>query len=407
MWRLLAAAALLAAIAATVARVASRPARADEPPPVLSAGDVKSPEEILGEVHMAIARYRDVARARAEGFVQISGMETHHGYHFLDVRSPILSTAAGATGDDLDLTRPPILLYVERAGVWQLVGAEYALLAPPAVNPFPGAGWHEHEASCHYRDLLELPAERAADCPGRHPRSAARLVVWHPALFVAHVWAWYPNPDGPFAATNPYLAPWGGTGTAHRRRSAAELVYAEFTHRTAGLALLVIAGVIVWETRARPAFPGNVASSALWALFGLWVFVMSDAGAWPLGPASIAGALRDGPVLQHKALALIPITFGVMGALRAAGHLAGATWTRLVPVLALVGGIVLLLHLGEGRVRADASYLQHAAMGVTAIGLGVALLAARAPERRTVLATWAWPALLVVLALALLLYREG
>ena len=40
-------------------------------------------------------------------------------------------------------------------------------------------------------------------------------------MVVAHVWAWYPNPAGPFAVDNRYLAPYGGTasspGHTHRR----------------------------------------------------------------------------------------------------------------------------------------------------------------------------------------------
>ena len=68
--------------------------------------------------------------------------------------------------------------------------------------PFPGAEWHEHEASCHYRDYRELPGSRTAQCPPRHPESGSEFALWHSAVAVAHVWAWYPNPKGPFAEDN-------------------------------------------------------------------------------------------------------------------------------------------------------------------------------------------------------------
>src|SRR6266850_2436526 len=107
-----------------------------------------------------------------------------------------------ATGT-LDLAAPPVLLYVERDGLWQLVGVEYALPSVPQDDALSGAVWHTHEASCHYRDFRELPAASARACPGRHPASGEVFVGWHPALAVAHVWAWYPNPDGVFAEANP------------------------------------------------------------------------------------------------------------------------------------------------------------------------------------------------------------
>src|SRR5256886_16864800 len=166
----------------------------------------RGPEEVVAEVRRATARYADVATARADGYLQASGMEARHGYHFVQ---PATQARALATGT-LDLAAPPVLLYVERDGLWQLVGVEYALPSVPRDDALPGAAWHTHEASCHYRDFRELPAASARACPARHPASGEVFVGWHPALAVAHVWAWYPNPDGVFAEANPWLAPYGG-----------------------------------------------------------------------------------------------------------------------------------------------------------------------------------------------------
>src|SRR5262245_60343134 len=172
--------------------VTATPAAADHP---------KSADEIVAEVRRVTEQYRDIARARADGLVQVSGMEARHGYHFMNINAPML-TAAGMAANALDLARPPMLLYVERDGVWELAGVEYALATPPRPNPLPGAPWHKHEASCHYRDYREAPASRAADCPPRHPESNEPFVLWHPEFAVAHVWAWIPSPDGPLSAEN-------------------------------------------------------------------------------------------------------------------------------------------------------------------------------------------------------------
>jgi hypothetical protein len=390
------------AIAAVLLLGADRGVAAAPPTPTADA--------ILAEVRQATARYLDIERARADGFVQLSGMEPRHGYHFARVDAGSLITAALA-GGPLDLARPPMLLYVERQGLWQLAGVEYAVSSRPSTSPFPGAEWHEHEASCHYRDFRELPAARAGDCPSRHPVSSAPFVLWHPAFAVVHVWAWYPNPDGPFAAENPYLAAYGGApapGISHpHARNPAEAIYSQYTHRAAGAILLLLAAVIAWETRRPHAWPWSALSSALWVAFGLYLFPTSDPESWPWGPKRFVEIFGDGLVLQHKLLALIPIVFGIVGLLRLRGVLRRPRWTYVVPVLAVLGGISLFFHFHDGRFHLDAIYLQHAAMGSTAVGLGVALLIARRRlESRASLLRWSWPAFLVLLGLVLLLYSE-
>src|SRR5437879_5386674 len=138
----------------------------------------------------------------------------------------------------------------------QAVGVEYALPSVPHDDALPGAVWHTHEASCHYRDFRELPAASARACPARHPASGEVFVGWHPALAVAHVWAWYPNPDGVFAEANPWLAPYGGLAAReHHPRNPAEMFYSQLTHRVAGVILLTLAALTLWESwRPRP-FP--------------------------------------------------------------------------------------------------------------------------------------------------------
>ena len=87
-----------------------------------AASSARGPEDVVAEVRRATARYVDIANARADGYLQASGMERHHGYHFVQ---PAAQARALATGT-LSLASPPVLLYVERDGAWQLVGVEYA-----------------------------------------------------------------------------------------------------------------------------------------------------------------------------------------------------------------------------------------------------------------------------------------
>jgi hypothetical protein len=366
-------------------------------------------DEVVAEVRRATEPYRDIARARADGFVQISGMEERHGYHFINGNSPVL-TATGMVAGQLDLARPPMLLYVERDSVWRLVGVEYALPSPPVPNPLPGATWHRHEASCHYRDYRELPAPRGPDCPPRHPESGEPFVLWHPAFAVAHVWAWHDNPDGVFAEENRALAAYGGSARPHpghrAPRSEPELAYSQVTHRVAGSVLLLLASVIAWESRRRRPLPWALLSSVLWILFGLYLIPTSDPESWPAGPGRFAEIFTDSLVLQHKALAMVPITFGVVGILRSAGVIERVRRTILVPVLAVLAGASLFVHFHDGHFHFDAIYIQHAAMGATAVGAGVTLFLARRTPRGEAVLRWAWPGFLALLGLILLVYVE-
>jgi hypothetical protein len=368
-----------------------------------TAQPVGSADAVVAEVRRATARYLDIANARADGYVQASGMEARHGYHFV---LPTAQARALATGA-LELGEPPVLLYVERDGVWQLAGVEYALPSVPAASPLPASAWHRHEASCHYRDFREVAAASARECPARHPASGEVFVGWHPTLATAHVWAWYPNPDGPFAETNPYLAPYGGfTAPSHHERNPAEMVYSEYTHRIAGGILLVLAALTVWETWRPRRFPWNAVSAPFWAAFGAYLIPSSDPESWPHGPQRFMEIFDDPLVLQHKLLALVPIAIGVIIVLRGLGRLPSRRLVRVLAALAIFGGLTLFVHFHDGQIHFDSIYLQHALMGTTAVGIGVALVLG---TRRAIPAGWlryAWPTFLALMATVLLLYRE-
>jgi len=361
-------------------------------------------DRVIAEVRAATARYLDIANARADGYVQASGMEARHGYHFVQ---PAAQGRAVATGT-LDLSRPPVLLYVERDGAWQLAGVEYALPSVPSDSPLPPAAWHRHEASCHYRDFREIAAATARGCPSRHPQSGEIFVAWHPELATAHVWAWYPNPDGAFAETNAFLAPYGGfTAPDHHARNPVEMFYSQFTHRIAGVILLTLAALTAWESWRPRRFPWNAVSAPVWVAFGVYLIPSSDPESWPYGPQRFVEIFADPLVLQHKLLALLPIAIGAIVALRGAGALPARRLARVLAALAIAGGLTLFFHFHDGRIHFDEIYLQHAVMGTTAVGVGAALLIGARTEIPRRWLTWAWPTFLTVMATVLLLYREG
>ena len=133
--------------------------------PVLAA---ERPDPTAGQfaaIRAATAKYHDVEKARADGYQQVSLMVPNMGHHFRnqDVKG-------------FELERPHILLYVKaKDDTWQLVGVEWGFpkgsRPPDGQIPFKKPPWPVHKAAFH-------------------------------------VWAWYPNPRGAFAALNPMLAPY-------------------------------------------------------------------------------------------------------------------------------------------------------------------------------------------------------
>jgi copper resistance protein D len=175
--------------------------------------------------------------------------------------------------------------------------------------------------------------------------------------------------------------------------------------------LLTIAIAIAWESWRPRRFPWSSLSSLIWIAFGLSLIPTSDPESWPWGPKRFMEIFTDPLVIQHKLLALIPIAIGAIGGLRSAGWLRQACWPVLIAVLVFLGGSSLFVHSHDGKFHVDAIYLQHAAMGASAVGAGVILFMAsrglRASASWQPFVRWLWPGLLVVLGLVLLFYVES
>jgi hypothetical protein len=151
----------------------------------------------LAQARLATARYAtSVARAKADGYTIITRMIPDMGWHFLNPK---------ITG--FDVRKPPILVYGKRGSTWQLVAFEWVFPAKPKQTPLPGARYGSFGAACHYKDGTFAFEASEQDCAPTSPQTGAGFGFWHPDLVTLHVWAWYPNPDGVFAGTNPLMRP--------------------------------------------------------------------------------------------------------------------------------------------------------------------------------------------------------
>ncbi|MBI3803735.1 MAG: hypothetical protein HY282_08235 [Nitrospirae bacterium] len=150
------------------------------------------------EIRLATEKYRDVEKAQADGYFRFTGYIPNMGYQFAN---PKLFSG-------FDLRHPPILIYDERDGRWELIGVMFVTPIdrnPGKSLPFRDAEFMKHPMMCHFQDGTNLNLAKEDQCPKEHPLTKAPLAFWHPDLWVMSAWVWYPNPNGLFALYNPLL----------------------------------------------------------------------------------------------------------------------------------------------------------------------------------------------------------
>jgi hypothetical protein len=358
----------------------------------------------IAEIRDATAPFQDPAAARAAGYVQASGSLPLLGYRFAD---PAVTTFA--------FERPAALLYVKQGERWQLVGVEYAVAGEgrPAAEPFPGIRWTWEPAVCRYADWHELQEPARDRCPPTHPEGAA-LAAWRPAYWSIRVWAWYPNPSGMFARVNPLLAPFddhslppGGFWTWDAWAKDAD--YSNRNHHVAGWIVLVIGGLMFLQTfHGRRAPWLRPAWTVLAMGIGVLILLFSDPEGWPVGDLTLAQSLASEEVREHKLSGVIVLALGLVEFLRLHGMLRAQAWGLFLPILSIGAGAILLQHQ---HAISNFSYLgranlPHVTEGLTAILIGATKVLADWKLWRGRLASLAWPAFTVALALQLILYTE-
>jgi hypothetical protein len=151
----------------------------------------------LAAARVATARFAlDLNAAKRAGYQIITPMMPDMGFHFLN---------SGITG--FDVRRPHILVYEHTRHGWQLGALEWVFPQTPDTPPLEGATYGSFAAACHYRDGTFVFTAAQADCAPRSPTTHSPFNFWHPDLVTLHVWLWYPNPDGLYHGTNPFITP--------------------------------------------------------------------------------------------------------------------------------------------------------------------------------------------------------
>jgi hypothetical protein len=192
------------------------------------------------------------------------------------------------------------------------------------------------------------------------------------------------------------------------------IAYSQFNHHLAAAFVLLIGlselpAVLALRSLAWTRF---LLPAAMLAAGG-YLLGWSDHDAWPIGSLSFAQTfLADDPeIQQHKLYSVLLLGVGAVETLRWSGKIPGLAGALPLPILAIVAGLLLFAHEHGDNPAAHSIAMNHMIMGTTAIAAGFCRLAAPALLRRDGLAAhavwqFAWPALILLMGLQLLLYTE-
>ncbi|MBX9698188.1 MAG: CopD family protein [Acetobacteraceae bacterium] len=190
-------------------------------------------------------------------------------------------------------------------------------------------------------------------------------------------------------------------------RNAGDIAWSEYNHHWAGICVLLVGLAALLDAT------GRVPWARHWPLLflglALFILVRSDPEVWPLGPISVAEALRDPEVVQHKLAGLLVAGFALVEWAVRLGRLRGGV--RLVfPIAMIAGGVLLLSHTHAVANLREALLveLSHLPLAVLALVAGCARwVELRGPPALSGPARWIWPGCLILVGLLLLIYREA
>ena len=206
----------------------------------------------------------------------------------------------------------------------------------------------------------------------------------------------------------------------------------EFNHHLAGVIVLLvgISALLMYASPRKFGFLKYVWPLGLLSL-GIYLVIYSDPSDWPTSYVSLADTLKDTETLQHKIYALLLITMGSIELARAGGLAKRDIWKYSFPALAAFGAIFLIFHRHEMPIHsmpampgmsgmgpehsmhspsqmASHTLVMYQHIGYVIVGLGIVATKILYDMRKLEgkYAPYLWPALTMLLGIALMLYRE-
>jgi putative copper resistance protein D len=197
-----------------------------------------------------------------------------------------------------------------------------------------------------------------------------------------------------------------GTGVA-LPRNAHDVAWSEYNHHWAGVIVLIM-GILVFLEKTGKA-PWARHWPLLLVVLAVFLFMRSEAEAWPTGKLTLLESLRDPEFIQHRAFMLLMTSFAVFE-WSVRNRMLRNQWAQYVfPLLCAAGGMMLLTHSHSIANPKESLLIEmtHMPLAVFAVWSGwTRWLELRLDGRARVIAGWLWPVFFSLTALTLLLYRE-
>ena len=189
----------------------------------------------------------------------------------------------------------------------------------------------------------------------------------------------------------------------------------EFNHHLAGV-LVATAGIfMLFQGSLTTRWPAlKFVWPSCFLLAGIFVLVWSDTELWPFGHRQWLEALQNNrEVLQHKTFAVLLLGLGVIEWQRARGVLKAAWSAWIFPVIAIAGSIILIFHQHEGGMVGEHHMetmarikSEHMSYTISGLAIGLAKGLSEMKTRSAAIFGKIWPALMVLLGILLVFYRE-
>jgi putative copper resistance protein D len=200
------------------------------------------------------------------------------------------------------------------------------------------------------------------------------------------------------------LVPGSGVRLA---KNDADKLWSAFNHNWAGV--FVLAGGLLALSK-RLGFRWGQNWPLVFLGLAVFLFIRSDADAWPMGQIGFWESFRDPEILQHRAVLPLIVAIGLFEWSVQTGRLNRRRAVYVFPLMCIVSGLLLLTHSHSIDDSKEVLLIEmsHTVMAIVGLTTGWARWLELRSEDGVVrrVTAWTWPIGLALIGAVLIAYRE-